>query len=91
MARLLAEVFADPSVLRLVVEPDIDNAKSVALLGRAGFEWDSVIDLPHKKARLGFMTAPHSTPWSAVTWRPRASASGDLASTCSASGDLAST
>lgn len=55
VARLLAAVFADPSVLRLVVEPDIDNAKSVALLGRAGFEWDSVIDLPHKKARLGFI------------------------------------
>jgi penicillin amidase len=53
---LMAEAFADPSVLRLVVEPDIDNDKSVALLDRVGFEWDSVIDLPHKKARLGFLS-----------------------------------
>ena len=55
VAGLMAAVFADPSVLRLVVEPDMDNDKSVALLGRAGFVWDSVIDLPHKKARLGFL------------------------------------
>ena len=55
VARLVAAVFADPSVQRLVVEPDIENDKSVALLGRAGFEWVSVIDLPHKKARLGFL------------------------------------
>ena len=55
VARLVAAVFADPSVQRLVVEPDIENDKSVALLGRAGFAWDSVIELPHKKARLGFL------------------------------------
>lgn len=52
---LKAEVFADPSVLRLVIEPDVENDKSVALFGRMGFVWDSVIDLPHKKARLGFL------------------------------------
>ncbi|MDX6233000.1 MAG: penicillin amidase [Nocardioidaceae bacterium] len=56
VARLTAEVFADPSVLRLVIEPDMENSKSVALLSRAGFEWDSIIDLPHKKARLGFLS-----------------------------------
>jgi penicillin amidase len=53
---LMAAVFADPSVQRIVIEPDLDNDKSIALLSRAGFVWDSVIDLPHKKAQLGFLT-----------------------------------
>jgi len=65
MAYLLGHVFADPSVQRVVLEPDVANAKSLALLERHGAELGAVIripaplpDLPPKTARLAFFHRP---------------------------------
>lgn len=53
---LLARVFADPAVQRLVVEPDVRNAKAVALVKRLGFELGPVVELSTKPAQLAFLT-----------------------------------
>lgn len=53
---LLASVFADPGVQRVVVEPDARNDKAVALVGRLGFELGPVVDLSTKPAQLAFLT-----------------------------------
>jgi penicillin G amidase len=65
MAYLVAHVFADPAVERIVLEPDIDNAKSVALLLRLGAELGPVTevpapmpDLPAKRAQFAFFARP---------------------------------
>lgn len=52
----LGEVFADPAVQRLVVEPDARNAKAVALARRLGFELGPVVELSTKPAQLAFLT-----------------------------------
>jgi penicillin amidase len=44
VAFLLGYCFADPAVQRLVVEPDVRNEKSVALVERIGFELGPVVD-----------------------------------------------
>ncbi|SEB83869.1 penicillin amidase [Nocardioides exalbidus] len=61
-AYLLEQVFADPAVVRLVLEPDVDNAASIALLRRLGAELGPVTevpapmpDLPAKKAQFAFL------------------------------------
>ncbi|MEV7179709.1 GNAT family N-acetyltransferase [Kitasatospora sp. NPDC093679] len=53
---LLGFVFADPSRLRIVAEPDALNEKSIARTLRTGFELGPQIDLPHKRAQLVFLT-----------------------------------
>lgn len=53
---LLAEVFADPTVRRLVVEPDARNTKAVGLVERIGFELGPVVELSTKPARLATWT-----------------------------------
>lgn len=49
-------VFADPSVERVVVEPDVRNTKIHALNHRMGFRQHSVVELPGKQAWLSFCT-----------------------------------
>jgi penicillin amidase len=56
MEFLLASVFADPAVDRIVVEPDVRNDKSVALVRRLGFELGPVVQLSTKQAQLAFLT-----------------------------------
>ncbi|WP_134740936.1 GNAT family N-acetyltransferase [Nocardioides sp. 503] len=56
VAFLLDTVFADPTVQRLVAEPDARNAKAVALVERLGFELGPVVQLSTKPARLAFFS-----------------------------------
>jgi penicillin amidase len=65
MAYLLTLLFDDPAVRRLVLEPDIDNASSLALMHRLGAELGPVAeipapmpDLPPKKAQFLFLARP---------------------------------
>lgn len=65
LAFLLARVFSDPAVQRIVLEPDTGNDKSVALMLRMGAELGPVTevpapmpDLPPKKAQFAFVTRP---------------------------------
>jgi penicillin amidase len=56
MPFLLRETFADPQVRRVIAEPDVRNARSLALVDRLGFELGPVIRLSMKPARLVFLT-----------------------------------
>jgi penicillin amidase len=65
MEFLLAHVLADPTVQRIVLEPDHANAKSIALLQRMGAELGPVAqipapmpDLPSKTAQFAFVARP---------------------------------
>jgi siderophore synthetase component len=49
-------VFSDPHTRRVIVEPDIRNAKIHALNRRAGFRYQKIVHLPHKIAHLAFCT-----------------------------------
>lgn len=49
-------LFSDPATSRIVVEPDIRNARIHALNRRAGFRYAKVIELPGKTAHLAFCT-----------------------------------
>ena len=53
---LLDFAFADPQVDRIVVEPDVRNEKSVALVRRLGMELGPVVELSTKPAQLAFLT-----------------------------------
>lgn len=55
VAFLLATVFADPAVRRIVVEPDARNDKAVALMQRVGFSLGPVVELSMKPAQLAFL------------------------------------
>ena len=52
-------VFQNPSVNRILVEPDIRNKKMFALCQRIGFRLNKVVELPHKTAQLAFLTKEH--------------------------------
>jgi len=58
VAFLMERVFADPAVLRVVVEPDARNDKAVALVRRLGFELGPVVELSTKPAQLAFLARP---------------------------------
>ncbi len=65
MTFLAARLFADLSVRRIVLEPDVDNEKSLALLLRLGAELGPVVeippplpDLPAKTAQFAFLARP---------------------------------
>ncbi len=48
-------VFQDPTVDRIIVEPDIRNKKMFALCQRIGFRLDKIVELPNKVAQLAFL------------------------------------
>jgi siderophore synthetase component/RimJ/RimL family protein N-acetyltransferase len=52
-------LFSDPTVERIVVEPDIRNGRIHALNRRAGFRYQRVVELPGKTAHLAFCTRAH--------------------------------
>ena len=45
-----------PGARRLVAEPDVRNDRALARLTRTGFVAGPVIELPHKRAQLAFLT-----------------------------------
>ncbi len=49
-------LFEDAAARRVVVEPDIRNAKIHALNRRAGFRYQRMLELPNKTAHLAFCT-----------------------------------
>ncbi|WP_462416921.1 GNAT family N-acetyltransferase [Kytococcus sp. Marseille-QA3725] len=51
----LARVFEDPTVRRLVAEPDVRNAPAIARLVEGGFVLGDVVDLGHKVAQFAFL------------------------------------
>ncbi|WP_237385929.1 GNAT family N-acetyltransferase [Xenorhabdus sp. Sc-CR9] len=53
---VLAFVFSNPAINRIVVEPDIRNEKIHRLNLRAGFVYERTVQLPHKTAGLAFCT-----------------------------------
>ncbi|MFK7113975.1 GNAT family N-acetyltransferase [Flavobacterium oreochromis] len=53
---ILDFIFSDSNVKRVVVEPDAKNKKIHILNKKAGFVFQKIIELPHKKARLEFCT-----------------------------------
>ncbi len=56
MRTVMARVFDDPWVRRVVVEPDIRNDKIHALNLKVGFEYDRPIQFREKTAHLAFCT-----------------------------------
>jgi hypothetical protein len=52
----MEECFADPSVRRVVVEPDVRNDKIAALNAAVGFVVCRTVDLADKTAALSFCT-----------------------------------
>lgn len=53
---VLRFLFDRPATVRVVVEPDVRNAKILALNARMGFQQDRVLNLPDKDALLSFCT-----------------------------------
>jgi hypothetical protein len=53
---ILDFIFSDAKSQRIVVEPDARNHKIHLLNKRAGFVFQHVLELPHKKAHLEFCT-----------------------------------
>ncbi|MET9497675.1 GNAT family N-acetyltransferase [Streptomyces sp. NPDC006552] len=53
---VMAHLFADPEVERVVVEPDVRNKAVHALNAAVGFVPDREIDKPEKRALLSFCT-----------------------------------
>lgn len=49
-------IFSHKEVQRIVVEPDLRNEKIHLLNTKAGFEYQKIIELPHKTAHLAFCT-----------------------------------
>lgn len=66
-------LFANPAHRRIVVEPDIRNEKIHQLNKKAGFVYQQIVELPHKKAHLAFCTragyhySAHNQPMGQVT------------------------
>jgi hypothetical protein len=53
---ILDYLFSDPLIDRVVVEPDVRNAKIQALNERMGFRKQRIVTLPDKEAWLSFCT-----------------------------------
>lgn len=53
---LASWVFSDPSVQRVVMEPDVQNQKSQNLIDRLGAEVGPRADLPEKRAQFAFLS-----------------------------------
>lgn len=56
MRSVMARLFADPAVARVVVEPDIRNDKIHALNRKVGFSYDRPVRFREKTAHLAFCT-----------------------------------
>lgn len=55
---VVGRLLADPATTRLVMEPDVRNAASLALLDRLGASLGPVVRLPGKTARFAFLERP---------------------------------
>lgn len=53
---IMAFIFSDLTVARIIVEPDVRNEKIHKLNLRAGFVYQKILELPTKTAKLGFCT-----------------------------------
>ncbi len=49
-------IFSNPTIDRILVEPDIRNKKMFALCQRIGFQLGAITELPNKTAQLAFLT-----------------------------------
>ncbi|MER6299227.1 GNAT family N-acetyltransferase [Kitasatospora sp. NPDC001539] len=78
IAVLIAFLFADPYVRRIVAEPDVRNEKSVARLLRSGFEPGPQLDLAEKRAQLVLLTRDRAEALAAADRRVVAGDDGDL-------------
>lgn len=56
MRRVMEECFADPAVMRVVVEPDIRNEKIARLNAAVGFRVVRAVELPDKTAAFSVCT-----------------------------------
>lgn len=56
MRRVMEECFADPAVMRVIVEPDIRNDKIAALNAAVGFRVVRPVELPDKTAAFSVCT-----------------------------------
>ena len=56
VAYLVGVVLADPAVQRIVAEPDVANAASIARAERIGLQRGDVVELADKTAQLAFIT-----------------------------------
>jgi hypothetical protein len=61
VAYLVGIVLADPSVQRIVAEPDVANAASIARAERIGLQLGDVVELADKTAQLAFITRAQLT------------------------------
>ncbi|MDF8266374.1 GNAT family N-acetyltransferase [Luteipulveratus flavus] len=52
---VVEHVWSDAAHHRVVLEPDADNHRSVALLRRVGAELGPVVQMPHKRAQFAFL------------------------------------
>lgn len=52
---LMRRLFDDPANLRVVLEPDARNAKSLRLFGLAGAHAGPEVQMPHKRAQFAFL------------------------------------
>ena len=55
-AALNRHLFSDPTVQRIVVEPDVRNERALRRWRRLGFTFGGQIDLADKRAQLAFLT-----------------------------------
>lgn len=55
---IMDQLFADESVQRVIVEPDVRNDKVQVLNAKVGFVKDSIISLPDKDAWLSICSRP---------------------------------
>lgn len=56
IATVMAYLFSDPDVRRVVVEPDVGNKAVHTLNATVGFRVAGTVALPHKRALLSFCT-----------------------------------
>jgi penicillin amidase len=56
ISAFLTFVLADPAVRRIVVEPDVRNHKAISRMISLGFVMGQEVELPEKRARLGFLS-----------------------------------
>ena len=58
----MRSLLSDPGIRRVVLEPDLDNESSIALLTRLGAVLGPVVELPGKTAQFAFIDRPALAP-----------------------------